>query len=232
MDVFLASIWEALKLIVSLDPEVLAITWLSLKVSGLAVVLATLVSIPLALFLALKKFPGRKVIINLVHTFMGLPPVVAGLIVYIILSRNGWLGGLDLLYTPMAMIIAQFIIVVPIITGVSLNAINSVEKTVKDTIVSLGATRWQKIVGIIREARRGIITAIVTGFGRAIAEVGAIIIVGGNIRFHTRALTTAIVLETRRGNFELAMALGIILIVLAFLINFALTAAQQRIKKR
>jgi len=226
------SLVDALKLIFTLDKEVLSITFLSLKVSGLAIIIGALIGIPFALLLSQKNFFGKKIVINLVHTFMALPPVVVGLFVYLILSRNGALGGLDLLFSPLAMIIAQLIMVIPIITGISMSAINKVDNIIKDTITSLGATTFQKIKGILKEARFGLVTAIVTAFGAAISEVGAIIIVGGNIRFHTRALTTAIVLETRRGNFELAMALGIILIVIAFIINYALTSVQQRIAKR
>ena len=232
MGIFLQSLADAFRLIISVDPEVVGITWLSLKVSGLAVICSSLIGIPLAFFLSMSKFPGRKVVINVVHTFMGLPPVVAGLFVYIMLSSKGEFGWLDMLFSPLAMVIAQIVIATPIITGVSLAAINNVDNMLKETIVSLGATRWQKVIGILKEAKYGIITAIVTGFGRAISEVGAIIIVGGNIQYYTRALTTAIVLETRRGNFELALALGIILLAIGFLVNWALTSIQQRIVKR
>ena len=232
MDILLESLFNAIKLIFTLDKEVLSIAWLSIKVSGLAVLLASIFAIPFAYLLSVKKFYFKRVIINFVHTFMGVPPVVVGLVVYLILSRNGFLGGLDLLYSPFAMVIAQFVMAFPIITGISLAAINDLDQTVKDSIVTLGANAWQQTKAIIFEARRGIITAIISGFGAAISEVGAIIIVGGNIRYHTRALTTAIVLETRKGNFELAMALGIILIILAFIINYGLTSMQSRVRKR
>ncbi len=228
MGIFLDAIINAIRLIIELDPEVIVITLLSLRVSLTAVLLSALISIPIATFISFNTFFLKRVIINLIHTFMGLPPVVVGLFVYIILSRKGFLGGLDLLYTPTAMIIAQMIIVIPIITGVTLSAINSISKVVRETAVSLGATKFQTALQLIKEARYGILTSLVTGFGAAISEVGAIIIVGGNIRFHTRALTTAVVLETRKGNFELAMALGIILIGVSFLINFILTYLQQK----
>lgn len=228
LGIFIDGIINAIRLIITLDPEVMTITLLSLRVSLIAIFIGAFIAIPLAAFISFNRFFGKKMVINLIHTFMGLPPVVVGLFVYIILSRKSFLGGLDLLYTPMAMIIAQLIIVIPIITGVSLSAINSVSKVVRETVISLGATKFQAALQIIKEARYGILTSLVTGFGAAISEVGAIIIVGGNIRFHTRALTTAIVLETRRGNFELAIALGLILIGISFLINFILTYSQQK----
>ncbi|MBU1198787.1 MAG: ABC transporter permease [Nanoarchaeota archaeon] len=228
MGVFLESLIESFKLIFYLDKEVLSITLLSFKVSLTAVILASLIAIPLALLISNKVFGAKKILISIIHTGMALPPVVVGLIVYMFLSRNGLLGYLDLLYTPKAMIIAQIIIVFPIIIGISLSALNSVKKKIRETAITLGATKFQYAMKTIKEAKQGIVTAVITAFGRAIGEVGAIIIVGGNIRFHTRALTTAIVLETRRGEFAIAMALGIILIGLAFLINFTLTHIQQK----
>ncbi|MFQ5892639.1 MAG: ABC transporter permease, partial [Candidatus Methanofastidiosia archaeon] len=182
----------------------------------------------LSTFLSFKDFFGKKFIVNLVHTLMGLPPVVVGLVVYLLLSRKGFFGGLDLLYTPNAMIIAQLLMAIPVITGVSFAAIQGVGREIRETALSLGATELQSALALLKEARFGLITAIIAGFGAAISEVGAIIIVGGNIRFHTRALTTAIVLETRKGNFEMAMALGIVLLSLAFLVNLLLTLLQQK----
>ena len=228
MSVFIESLIQALKLIISFDGEVMSITLLSLKVSGFAVLLATIIGLPLATIISLNRFFAKRLIVNIIHTLMGFPPVVAGLLVYLVLSRNGPMGYLDILYSPAAMVIAQLILAVPIITGVSIAAINSVPKQVKDTVVSLGATKFQLVRKVIIEARTGLITAVIAGFGAAISEVGAIIMVGGNIRFHTRALTTAIVLETRRGNFEMAMALGIILISLAFIVNYLLTWYQSQ----
>lgn len=232
MDIFLQSIIEALKLIISLDSEVLSITLLSVRVSAVAIIFSSIIGIPLALLIHKKKFYGKNFLINIIHTLMGLPPVVAGLVVYIILSRQGWLGGLDLLFTPTAMILAQMVLAVPVIMGISITAFENVHKITQETIVSMGANWWQQLLALVREARFGLITAIITGFGAIISEVGAIIIVGGNIRYYTRALTTSIVLETRRGNFEMAMALGIILLALAFLINFILTTTQRRIAQR
>ncbi|MBN2567712.1 ABC transporter permease [Candidatus Woesearchaeota archaeon] len=227
MGVFIESVLHAVRLIATLDPEVLSIAWLSLRISLTAVVLASLIGIPVAVLLAQRRFAGKRLVMGLIHTMMAVPPVVVGLVVYLFLSRDGLLGGLDLLFTPLAMIIAQLLMATPIVIGVSAAAINAIDRSLIDSLVSLGADGGQRVLYLVREARHGLITAVVTGFGAAISEVGAIIIVGGNIRFHTRALTTAIVLETRRGNFELAMALGIILIGLAFMINMALTHVQQ-----
>ncbi len=226
MDVFFAGLADAFRLILSLDPQVVFSTLLTLEVSGSAVILGALIGVPVALFVCFNDFFGKKAVVNVIHTFMGLPPVVVGLVVYIMLSREGWLGGLDLLYTPAAMVIAQIVIAVPVIAGVSISAINGVDKAISETAFSLGATKFQMMGVVLREARRGLITAVVAGFGAAISEVGAIIIVGGNIAYHTRALTTAIVLETRKADFEVAMALGIILIALTFLVNYALTQMQ------
>ncbi|MBI4743840.1 MAG: ABC transporter permease [Actinobacteria bacterium] len=206
-----------------MNSEILFITFLSLKISLTAVFIASIMSIFLASIISFKNFYGKKLIVNLIHTFMGLPPVVVGLVLYLILSRNGFLGGLDLLYTPTAMIIAQVILALPIITGISINVIERVEKAIKETIISLGATTLQGYIKIIKEARHGIMIAIVTGFGRTISEVGAIIIVGGNIKFHTRTLTTAIVSETSKGEFKFALTLGVILILISFFVNYALT---------
>jgi len=208
--------------------EVLAITLLSLKISLTAVFFASIISVLTAYLICFRNFYGKRFAINLVHTFMGLPPVVVGLVLYLILSRKGVLAPLNLLYTPSAMIAAQTIIAVPIITGISIDAITAVGKRITDTVVSLGATELQASLKILKEARHGITTAVIAGFGRAISEVGAIIIVGGNIRYYTRTLTTSIVLETGRGEFGLAMKLGIILILLSFFVNYALTVVSLR----
>ena len=228
MGLFFDSIIESLVLIGTFDKETVLITLLSLKVSLFAVFLSALIGVPIALLISNNEFYGKRVLISLIHTAMAVPPVVVGLLVFLSLSRNGFLGGLDILYTPFAMIIAQMLMAIPIIIGVSLSAFNGVLKKTKNLIISLGANKIQFAIKIIQQAKFGLITALVTAFGAAISEVGAIILVGGNIKYHTRALTTAIVLETRRGNFSQAIALGIILIGLAFLINFILTYAQQR----
>ncbi|MFQ6088081.1 MAG: ABC transporter permease [Candidatus Methanofastidiosia archaeon] len=228
MGPILEGLTRAIHLILFLDPELFQITFLSLRISGTAVAIAVLLSFPLSTFLSFKDFFGKKFIVNLVHTLMGLPPVVVGLVVYLLLSRKGFFGGLDLLYTPNAMIIAQLLMAIPVITGVSFAAIQGVGREIRETALSLGATELQSALTLLKEARFGLITAIIAGFGAAISEVGAIIIVGGNVRFHTRALTTAIVLETRKGNFEMAMALGIVLLSLSFVVNLLLTLLQQR----
>ena len=219
---------RAFQLIASFDPEVYGIMFLSLRVSGTATILAALVAIPFGAFVGLHEFVGRRLLINVVNTLMGLPPVVVGLVVYLILSSRGWLGPLNLLYTPTAMIIAQLIMCVPIVAGITISSVRSVEKKVVDSAKSLGATDWQVSWTILSEARTGLMTAIITAFGAAISEVGAIMIVGGNIQYYTRALTTAIVLETRMGEFDLALALGIILLALSFAVNLLLTHLQMR----
>jgi len=220
--------------------EVLAITFLSLQVSGTAVLLGSMVGIPLGAFLGLKSFRGKRSLISfvnvlsrsIVNTFMGLPPVVVGLVVYLLLSTSGPLGPLQLLYTPTAMIAAQLIMVIPIITGVTMAAVGSVDKAIREKALSLGATEWQTALTVLREARMGLLTAILAAFGAAISEVGGIMIVGGNIRWSTRVLTTAIVYETELGYFGVAMALGIVLLALAFAVNLALTYLQVKGVKR
>ena len=233
-------VFKAFELIISLNPEVLAITFLSLQVSGTAVLLGSAMSIPLGAFLGLKSFRGKRPLIefvnvlsrSIINTFMGLPPVVVGLAVYLLLSASGPLGPLQLLYTPTAMIAAQLIMVIPIITGVTMAAVGSVDKAIRERALSLGATEWQTALTVLREARMGLLTAIVAAFGAAISEVGGIMIVGGNIRWSTRVLTTAIVYETELGNFGVAMALGMVLLAFAFAVNLALTYLQVKGVKR
>lgn len=220
--------FKAFQLILSLDPEVLNITLLSLRVSGTAVILGSIVGLPSGALLGLYDFKGKQLVVNFVNTMMGLPPVVVGLFVFLLLSRSGPLGLLDLLYTPLAMIIAQFILATPIITGITMAAVSSIDRTVRETAISLGATEGQLIWTVLKETRMSMLSGIIVAFGRVISEVGAIMIVGGNIRWYTRALTTAIVLETRRGEFALAIALGLILILLAFIINMMLTYLQRK----
>ncbi len=200
---------------------------LSLRVSGTAVIFSSLVGIPIGAFLGLKgEYFGKRVTTIFINTCMGLPPVVIGLLVFLTLSRSGPLGLLGLLYTPTAMILSQFVLTLPIIIGITMAAVASVEKEVRDTATSLGATESQLWWTILSEARLSILAAVIVAFGQAISEVGSIMIVGGNIRFHTRALTTAIVLQTRQGEFGIAIALGIILISLAFTVNIFLTRLQ------
>ncbi|MGD0971681.1 MAG: ABC transporter permease [Desulfobaccales bacterium] len=208
--------------------ELWGIVWLSLWVSGAALMLATVIAVPLAALLALQRFPGRDAVINTLHTCMGLPPVVVGLFLYLLLSRQGLLGFLSLLYTPSAMVLAQTILAWPIVASLAHAAIVNIDPVIRQAAVTLGATPRQQAVTIIKEARYGIISAIMAGFGRANAEVGAVLIVGGNIAGYTRVMTTTIALETDKGNFELGIVLGIILLALALLANLALRRLQRR----
>jgi tungstate transport system permease protein len=228
MDSLIEGFRKALVLIAGLDPELLGIIFLSLKVSGLALVISTLAGLPTGTLIGFKKFPGRGFIISLLNTFMGLPPVVVGLFVYLVLSRSGPLGFLGLLYSPSAMVIAQTILAVPIVTALSHAAIIKVDPIIKQAALTLGATPFQASVTIVKEARYGIMSAVIAGFGRVMAEVGAILIVGGNIANYTRVMTTTIALETDKGNFELALALGIILLIISFAINIGLYFIQKR----
>jgi len=226
---FLAESFKtALSLIIDLNAELLGIILLSLKVSGSALIIATLIGLPLASLLGFKRFRLKGLIISLLHTFMGLPPVVVGLLVYLLLSRSGPLGFLALLYSPSAMIIAQSILAFPIVAALSHSAIVGVNPVITQASLTLGATPYQVSMTIIREARYGIMSGIIAAFGRVMAEVGAILIVGGNIAGFTRVMTTTIALETDKGNFELALALGIILLTISLVINSAVHIVQQK----
>ncbi len=217
---------QALQLLATRDPEVLEILALTLRVSGTALLFSMLVGVPLGSFLGLRRFPGRRLITALLYTGMGLPPVVVGLFVYLILSRSGPLGSLGWLFTPRAMIVAQTVISFPLISGFTMASVQGVDPDLRRQLRSLGATDWQVTRAILSEARTGVIVAIVAGFGSIISEVGAVMLVGGNIEGATRVLTTAIVLETRKGQFALAIALGIILLALSFAANLAMLALQ------
>jgi tungstate transport system permease protein len=225
-------IWEglrqAVRLLVGLDREVLAITRLSLQVAGTSTGLALLVGIPLGTLIALTRFPGRAFVISLVNTGMGLPPVVVGLFVSIWLWRSGPLGGLELLYTPTAIVLAQLVIAAPIVTGLTLAAVQQIPPTFRLRMVALGASRGQLLWLLLREARLPMLAAVMAGFGGVISEIGASMMVGGNIRGQTRVLTTATVMETAKGSFDVAIALSLILLGLTFLVNYCLTALQQR----
>ena len=219
---------RALFLILNLNKELLGIIFLSIRVSGTALVLATLIGLPVSAILGFKKFPLRGFIISVLNTFMGLPPVVVGLFVYLLLSRSGPLGFMGLLYTSSAMVIAQTILALPIVASLCYSAIVSVDPIIRQASMSLGATPFQISMTIINEARFGIMSGIIAAFGRVMAEVGAILIVGGNIAGYTRVMTTTIALETDKGNFELALALGIILLGISLSINLGLHAIQKR----
>jgi tungstate transport system permease protein len=232
MDLILEGITTALTLIFSLDREVLAVTLLSLKISGCATLASLLVGIPAGVFLALSDFPCRRLVISLVNTGMGLPPVVVGLFVTIFLWRNGPLGFLEILYTPLAMILAQSVIATPIVTGITIASIQNLPANLKLQVRALGATRLQTVWILVRESRLPLLAAVMAGFGGVISEVGASIMVGGNIKGQTRVLTTATVMETGKGNFDVAIALSLILLMLAFGVNYLLTVIQQRERPR
>jgi len=232
MELILDGIRTALALIFSLDREVLAVTLLSLKISGCATLASLLVGIPAGVFLALSDFPGRRLVISLVNTGMGLPPVVVGLFVTIFLWRNGPLGFLEILYTPLAMILAQCVIATPIVTGITIASIQNLPANLKLQVLALGATRVQTVWILVRESRLPLLAAVMAGFGGVISEVGASIMVGGNIKGQTRVLTTATVMETGKGNFDVAIALSLILLMLAFGVNYLLTVIQQRERPR
>jgi tungstate transport system permease protein len=217
----------AFRLIIHLNPELLQIILLSLQVSGSALVLAALLGVPAGAFLALRRLPGRGLIISLLNTGMGLPPVVVGLFLYLLLSRSGPLGVLALLYSPTAMVIAQCILAFPIVASLSHAAIANVDPVIRQAAVTLGATPVQESLAVIREARYAIMAGVIAGLGRVMAEVGSIIIVGGNIAGYTRVMTTTIALETDKGEFELAIALGIILLAISFAITVALRFFQR-----
>ncbi len=232
MDLILEGIKKAFWLLVTLDPEVMGITLLSLEVSGLATLISLLIGISAGVAIALAKFPGKRIAVSLVNTGMGLPPVVVGLFVTIFLWRNGPFGFLGILYTPTAMIIAQAVIATPIVMGITLAAIQQLPAKLRLQILGLGATRIQMVWILIKEARLPLLAAVMAGFGGVISEVGASIMVGGNIKGYSRVLTTATVMETSRGNFDIAIALGIILLLLAYFINLVLTHIQQRERPR
>ena len=229
-------IWEGIKkameLLWTLDPEVLGITLFSLKVSILATGLSLAIGGAAGMALALTRFPGKRLLISLINTGMGLPPVVVGLFVTILLWRNGPLGFLEILYTPSAIILAQTVIATPIIAGISLAAIQQLPADLRLQILSLGASRRQMLLCLAKEARLPLMAAVMAGFGGVISEVGASIMVGGNIKGSTRVLTTATVMEAGKGNFDTAIALSLILLVLTFTVNAVLTHIQQRDRPR
>ncbi|HWT80651.1 MAG TPA: ABC transporter permease [Candidatus Methylomirabilis sp.] len=228
MDLIWQGIKEAIRLIFSGDPAVLQITWLSIQISATATFLSLLAGIPVGVVLALNRFPGRGFLIALVNTGMGLPPVVVGLFVSVFLWRSGPLGFLDLLYTPTAMIVAQFIIAAPIVTGLTIAAMQQLNPKLRLQLLGLGASRWQLLWLLMREARLPLLAAVMAGFGGVISEVGASMMVGGNLLGRTRVLTTATVLETGKGNFDIAIALSVILLILVFGVNYLLTWIQQQ----
>lgn len=227
MTSILQGIQHAVELLLGADPEVLGITLLSLKLSTLATVISLVLGLPVGTLLALGQFRGRGLMLSLVNTGMALPPVVVGLGVSLLLWRSGPLGNLRLIYTPAAIVVAQTIIAYPVVTGLTAAALQQLDPRLGQQLLGLGASRLQMIITLWREARLPLLAALMAGFGSVISEVGASLMVGGNLRFHTRVLTTAIVLENSRGEFAAAIALSSILLFLAFLVNLALTWIQQ-----
>jgi tungstate transport system permease protein len=224
---------EAIRLIVTLDPDVMAIAARSITISLTATIIATLFAVPLGAAINFGTFPGKKSLINLIQTLYSLPTVIVGLLIFLLISRVGPFGFLRLLFTPTAMVIAQTVLVLPIMTGLTISALSGVDPVIRDTLYSLGATRLQFLINIMKEARFAILAAVAVGFGRAISEVGAAILVGGNIMASsfassTRVLTTAISLETSMGNISQSIALGIVLLVIALGVNLAIARVQHR----
>lgn len=232
MDLVVDGLRRALSLLVHLDPEVLGITALSLRISATATLLSLLVGISAGVAVALSRFPGKRLVVSLVNTGMGLPPVVVGLFVSILLWRSGPLGALGLLYTPTAIVLAQAVIATPIVMGITVSAVQSLPPALHTQILALGATRAQGLWLLVKEARLPLMAAVMAGFGGVISEVGASIMVGGNIRGSTRVLTTATVMEVGRGNFEVAIALSLILLAASLGVNYLLTVIQQRERPR
>ena len=228
----MSEIWQgvikAIALLLAWDPKVQEIVLLSLRVSGTALLFSALLGIPIGTWLGLRRFVGRRLIIAMLYTGMGFPPVVVGLFVYLMLSRSGPFGFLGLLLTPTAMVIAQVTISFPLVAGFTMAAVMAVDPSLRRQLISLGATPRQATWSLLREARLGVIVSVIAGFGSIISEVGAVMLVGGNIEGSTRVLTTAIVLETRKGAFDLAIALSIILLALSFLVNLAMLRLQGR----
>jgi tungstate transport system permease protein len=228
----LQELWEglvqAVQLILSFDPEVIEISLRSLYVSAAAILIAALICIPIAGLIHFNDFKAKRVLINVIQTFYSLPTVVVGLFVFLFISRSGPLGGFQLMFTPGAIIIGQVILILPILTGMTISALSGVDRAIKDTALSMGASGGQAIWTIITEARFAVVGAVILGFGRAISEVGAAMMLGGNIRGYTRVLTTAISLETQKGELVLALALGIILIGIAMIVNVIVNILLQR----
>jgi tungstate transport system permease protein len=228
MDLLLEGLKKAIEMVLTGDSEIFAITLLTLRVCFTAILISMLIGIPLGIMLGLKNFPGKKFFLVLVNIGMGLPPVVAGLWITIFLWRSGPLGDLSLLYTPTAIVLAQILVSLPIITGLTSTAFQQIDPKLLLQIKALGATKRQMIWILLKETKIAILAAIMAGLGRILAEVGAAMMVGGNLQGETRILTTSIVMEVSKGNFDVALALSFILMMLAFLITFGLTFLQQR----
>lgn len=228
MELILEGLWQAVYLLFTGNPEVYQITFLTLQVSGTATLISLLIGIPVGTFLALANFPGRRFLLSLFNTGMGLPPVVAGLWISMLLWRSGPLGFLNLLYTPAAIIIAQAVIASPIVIALTSAAIQQIDPKLRLQIKALGATKLQYLLFLVKEARFSLIAAVIAGFGAVVSEVGASMMVGGNVKGLSRVLTTATVMEVSKGNFDVAIALSAILVLLAYLTTLWLTMLQQK----
>ncbi len=227
MEYLLQALDSALRLVIGLDREVYYIVWTSIAISVVAVLMATVLSVPLGIITAVNEFIGKRLLQQTLNTLMAVPTVVVGLLLYGLLSRRGLLGEFGLLYTPSAIIIGQCLLIVPIIWNLTINAVTAIDSRLPQTCRALGATKTQQMLLFFREARFGIMAAVVMGFGRALGEVGIAMMLGGNIDGFTRTMTTAIALETSKGEFELALALGILLLGAAFIVNGALQRLQR-----
>jgi len=228
MELIWEGIREALNLLINWDLEVSAVTLLSLEVSGLAILLSILIGVPLGAALALKQFPGRGFLVSISNLGLGLPPVVVGLWVSIFLWRSGPLGFLGMMYSPGAIVIAQSVIAIPVVTSFSLAAFQQLNPRLRLLLQSLGANWWQSLWYLVQEARLGLLAAVMAGFGAIISEVGASMMVGGNIKGQTRVLTTAVSMEVSKGNFGMAIAISVILLLLTYIFVAAMTWAQQK----
>lgn len=228
MELIWQGLVKALEMLVGLDSEILEVTWLTLRVSGTATLISVLIGVPLGTLLALTRFPGRNFLVSLSNFGMGLPPVVVGLWVSIFLWRSGPFGALRLIYTPVAIVIAQAVIASPIVISFTLAAIQQINPRIRLQLVALGANRLQLLWSLVKEARMGLLAAVMAGFGGVVSEVGASMMVGGNIKGETRVLTTATVMEVNKGNFDVAIAISVVLLLLAYSVTAALTALQQR----
>ncbi|WP_070120591.1 ABC transporter permease [Bacillus marinisedimentorum] len=228
MDMIYRGLLEALRMIFTGDPEIFSITWLTLKVSGTATLISLVIGVPLGVILAWVRFPGRKFILSVINTAMGFPPVVIGLWVFLLLARNGPLGFMNLIYTPTAIVIAQAVIASPIVIGLTSAAIMQIDDRLLLQMRALGATRVQMLLLALREARYSLLAAVIAGFGAVVSEVGASMMVGGNIKDYSRVLTTATVMEVNKGNTEVAIGLSVILLLLAYFVTLGLTMMQQR----
>ena len=232
MDLIWQGILAALRLLVTWDPEIVRITLLTLKISGLATAISLVAGVPLGAGLALTQFPGRRLVVSVINAGMGLPPVVVGLFITILLWRSGPFGSLRLLFTPPAMVLAQVVIATPLVAGLTLSALQGLDPRLRLQVAALGASPLQLVAVLLWEARLGVLAAVIAGFGGVVSELGASMMVGGNITDSTRVLTTAIVLEVGKGEFDIAIALSLILMALAYGVTLFLTVLQQRRSER